>query len=284
MVPRTDTTAGAEVLYLDLLKCVLTRYLFGETYRPVAPRRGSLKQQIYRPIKIVLESQGYHLIRRVPFDPEIRAQGLDSPWPAEAETMIGLRRLDNLQECLTDVLLHGVPGDVIETGVWRGGAAIFARAVLKAHGVTDRIVWAADSFRGLPKPNPEQYPADANDRYWSFAELAVSLEEVKANFARYGLLDEQVRFLPGWFQDTLPSAPIDRLSVIRLDGDMYQSTIVALTHLYPKLEIGGYLIVDDYGAIPACRQAVDDFRAANKITEDLREVDWTGVYWQRRST
>jgi O-methyltransferase len=86
-------------------------------------------------------------------------------------------------------------------------------------------------------------------------ELAVSLEQVKANFDRYGLLDDQVRFLKGWFRDTLPVAPIERLAVLRLDGDMYESPMDTLVNLYPKLSEGGYVIVDDYGAIPACRQA-----------------------------
>jgi O-methyltransferase len=114
---------------------------------------------------------------------------------------------------------------------------------------------------------------DAGDPHWTFAELAVSLDEVRANFARYGLLDEQVRFLPGWFRDTLPGAPIERISVLRLDGDMYESTWVALEALYPKLARGGYVVVDDYLNIAACRAAVDDFRRANTIADAIHEID-----------
>jgi len=90
-----------------------------------------------------------------------------------------------------------------------------------------------------------------------------------------------VRFLKGWFRDTLPAAPIERLAVLRLDGDMYQSTMDTLVNLYPKVSQGGYVIVDDYGAIPACRQAVNDYRAANGITEEIRDIDWTGIFWQK---
>ena len=82
------------------------------------------------------------------------------------------------------------------------------RAILKAHAVKDRFVWVADSFEGLPLPNPEKYSADAGDRLHEFRELAVPLDHVKSNFAKYGLLDDQVRFLKGWFRDTLPNAPI----------------------------------------------------------------------------
>jgi O-methyltransferase len=197
--------------------------------------------------------------------------------------MVGLGRLDHLQACVEDVLARGVPGDLLEAGAWRGGASILMRAVLRAHGVGDRRVWVADSFAGLPPPRPEVYPADAGLRLHECAYLAVPLARVRANFDRYGLLDDQVGFLAGWFRDTLPAAPVGALAVLRLDGDMYESTTDALTHLYPKLSAGGYLVVDDYGDIAACRQAVDDYRRAHGIREAIVPVDWTGVSWRRGS-
>jgi macrocin-O-methyltransferase TylF-like protien len=214
-----------------------------------------------------------------PYDEAKRLEGRD--WPTCAHTMIGMKRLDNLQFCVEDVLARAVSGDLMETGVWRGGATIFMRAILKAHDVRDRLVWVADSFEGLPVPNPEEYPADTDDRHHELTELAVPLDRVKSNFAKYGLLDNQVRFLKGWFRDTLPNAALDKLAVLRLDGDMYESTMDALVHLYAKVSQGGYVIIDDYGAIPNCRQAVDDFREAQGITDAIREIDWTGIYWQR---
>jgi O-methyltransferase len=155
-------------------------------------------------------------------------------------------------------------------------------AATASYGVTDRLVWVADSFQGLPPPDAELYPADAGDTHHTFAELAVSLDEVKANFERFGMLDDNVRFLKGWFHETLADPRIKQLSVLRLDGDMYGSTMNALVHLYPRLSVGGYIIVDDYGAVPGCRKAVDDFRATRRIAEEMREIDWAGVFWQRR--
>lgn len=155
------------------------------------------------------------------------------------------------------------------------------RAVLAAHDDDERRVWVADSFQGLPKPDADAFPADAGLDYTMHPELSVGVQQVQANFARYGLLDDRVEFLPGWFKDTLPSASIDQLAVIRLDGDLYESTIDALEALYPRLSVGGYCIIDDYGALEACRQAVDDYRGANGITEEIRPVDWTGAYWRR---
>ncbi len=93
--------------------------------------------------------------------PSVRAVGRD--WPARADSMIGLRRMDNIQDCIETVIRDDVPGDLIETGVWRGGATIFMRGVLKAYEDTTRTVWVADSFEGLPPPDPARYPADAGD-------------------------------------------------------------------------------------------------------------------------
>jgi O-methyltransferase len=195
--------------------------------------------------------------------------------------MVGRKRLDNVRACVESILHDNIPGDLIEAGVWRGGAAIYMRGILKSHAILDRNVWVADSFEGLPKPDPN-CAADAGDVHWTLKDLAVSLEEVTQNFQKYGLLDNRVRFLKGWFSDTLPMAPIDRLALIRLDGDMYSSTMDSLRALYPKLSAGGYIIIDDYN-LPGARQATDDYRTRAHITEPIQKIDWTGVYWRKTS-
>jgi Macrocin-O-methyltransferase (TylF) len=121
------------------------------------------------------------------FDEPVRAEGID--WPARAHTMVGLKRLANVQECVENVIADGVAGDLIETGAWRGGTTIFMRAILKAHGVTDRTVWVADSFAGLPPPDTVHFPHDRGDTLHQFPQLGVTLERVRDNFRRYGLLD-----------------------------------------------------------------------------------------------
>lgn len=210
----------------------------------------------------------------------LRAVGHD--WPAMAHTMIGEKRMANLQFCVEDVLKNDVPGDFIETGVWRGGACVFMRGILAAYGVQDRTVWVADSFEGLPVPDADKYPEDVEADWHMYDELAVGLEEVQATFNRYGLLDDKVEFLKGWFKETLSEAPIEQLAVLRLDGDLYESTMDALSSLYPKLSVGGYLIIDDY-SLPMCRQAVADYRDEHGITEPIQVIDWTGSFWQRES-
>jgi O-methyltransferase len=216
----------------------------------------------------------------LPFDPERRALGKD--WPVHAFSMIGAMRMLQLQRAAEFLIERGIPGDFIETGVWRGGACILMRAVLAAWGVTDRRVWVADSFRGLPAPDAQRYPKDAGSHLNVFPQLAVSADQVRANFERYDLLDDQVAFLEGWFRDTLPTAPIERLALLRMDGDLYESTMDALRALYDKVVPGGIVIVDDYGILEGCRAAVDDFRRERAIDEPIYRIDDSGVHWQRR--
>lgn len=202
----------------------------------------------------------------------VRVLGMD--WPLQGLTMIGLDRLDDLQRCIESVVAEGIQGDVIEAGVWRGGAAILARATLDSLGARNREVWVADSFRGFPH-------ADRSEDDWEQIDyLSVPVEEVKANFARFGL-ERGVRFVEGFFADTLPGLSDHGWALIRLDGDTYEATLTALESLYPQLSPGGYLIVDDYGALRECRTAVDEFRAAHGIREPLDKVDWTCVRWRR---
>jgi O-methyltransferase len=201
-------------------------------------------------------------------------------WPAMAHTMIGMKRLGNIQDCFEQVVQDQVEGDLIETGVWRGGAVIFMRALLSAYGISDRTVWCADSFEGLPSPNPMKYPADLGDIHHKHKFLAVELDEVKANFEVYGLLDGQVRFLQGWFEDTLSTPEIGKLAICRLDGDMYGSTVVALDALYPKLSSGGFLIVDDWN-LKGAHDAVEEYRAKHGVKEPIVPIDEYGAYWRK---
>jgi len=267
-------------LYLDLMKKCLTYSLWGETTQSVelAEVLPFKNKFLFNKLTAFINKNNLEIVRKYDYDPDKRASGLD--WPPLADTMIGLRRLDNLQKCVESVIKNNISGDLIETGVWRGGASIFMRAVLMAYGITNRSVWVADSFEGLPMPNLQQYPQDQGDIHHTIKILAVSLEQVKANFARYNLLDDQVKFLKGWFKDALPKAPVEKLAVIRLDGDMYESTIDGLNNLYPKLSVGGYIIIDDY-VLKNCRNAVHDYRKAHGITDEILDIDGIGAYWQR---
>lgn len=197
----------------------------------------------------------------------------------EQVSMLGEHKLDTLRYCTEDCLRRGIAGDIIETGVWKGGAAIYLAGILKAHGDTSRKVFAADSFEGLPRPDEKKYPQDKGGTHYTREDLAVSLEEVQANFKRFDLLSDNVVFVKGFFESSLKTAGIEKLSILRLDGDMYGSTMTVLMQLYHKLEEGGYLILDDW-LLTGAREALLDFRDKVGIQEELYQ-DYSGIFWKK---
>ena len=271
----------ARQLYFDLIKKSLSFSLWEDPGMPIemfAYRKAALPRKATLWLAKLLRSSRYQLVKLPAGSEADRAAG--KVWPRFGESMIGHKRMDNVQKCVESVLRDDVPGDLIETGVWRGGAVILMKAVLEAYGIDDRRVFVADSFEGLPEPDEEKYPLDKGDIHYTEDFLAVSEGTVRSNFAKYGLLDDKVVFLKGWFKDTLPEAPIDKLAVLRIDGDMYESTTDAITSLYPRLSEGGFCIIDDYGHGP-CQEAVEDYRRQHNITSPIEQIDYTGVFWRK---
>jgi O-methyltransferase len=199
----------------------------------------------------------------------LRAAGMD--WPLQGLTMVGLRRLDDLQRCVESVVRDGVAGDLIEAGAWRGGASILMRATLDSLG-DERTVLVADSFQG--------FAAGADENLAGFDFLAVPVEEVRESFARLGL-ERGVEFLPGFFEQSLAGLSGRTWSLIRIDADTYEPTRAALDALYPGLAAGGYVVLDDYGSFEGSRRAVDEFRAEHGIAEPIERIDFTGARWRR---
>jgi len=262
LLPRIVPQAGRERpdLYLDLLERSVLGLLVEQ---PTSMKRDG----VAGPLEVIpLE------------DVSIRLYGRD--WPHVGETMVGLQRLENVRTCVEQALDDNVPGDLIEAGVWRGGTSIFMRAILAARRVDDRRVWVADSFAGLPPPDAA-YPVDAGSQFHLQPYLSVPESEVRSNFERYGLLDDQVVFLKGWFHESLEGLGDECFAVVRLDGDLYGSTMASLQHLYPRLSPGGFLIVDDYYGLPMCGRAVDDFRSVQGIEDPIVPIDWCGGYWRK---
>jgi hypothetical protein len=197
-------------------------------------------------------------------------------------TMIGLHRLNNIERCAERLFAEGIEGDFLEAGVCQGGATIFMRALQLAHGEGHRNTWVVDSFEGVPpsvKEADQPYPIQLEEAREPW--LACSLARVRDNFLRYGLLDEGVEWIPGWVSESLPAAPIGTLALLRIDVDLYSSTAECLDLLYDKLVPSGFLIVDDYGFLPSCRDAVDDFRRCRGIEEEIRRVDYSGIFWRK---
>jgi O-methyltransferase len=219
-----------------------------------------------------------HIMQEIIAQPVYPERNFGTDWPERAHTMIGLTRLNNLHNCLDYVRENNIDGDFIETGVWRGGASIFAKVYCDMYKL-DKKIFVADSFIGLPPP---EHPKDAGDRHYKIDFLKISLEEVKSNFKLYHALDENVIFLKGWFSETLPNnSQINKLSILRMDGDMYKSTMDVFEACYDKVSTGGQVIIDDW-CLPMCREAVEDFRRTNNYNEELVPIDDSSVYWIKK--
>lgn len=277
---KNSTDKHVKSQYLELMKKVLIEYEKIDSFEahPLTIVNPNWKTFFLYPIDKLLRKRNFALVKLKYVHRENRLNGTD--WPANAKTMIGYKRLSNIEYCIRAILQEKVEGDLMETGVWRGGAAMFMKAVLNELKNTDKTVWLADSFQGLPKPK-KKYPLDRISDLHKHRILAVSKSEVENNFHLYDLMDDRVKFIEGWFSDTLPKAPIDKLALLRLDGDLYESTFVALDHLYPKLSKGGFVIIDDFNAFSFCKTAVLDYRKKNKIEEQIIEIDNEAVYWKK---
>lgn len=194
-------------------------------------------------------------------------------------TLIGPDGLNNIEYLLRKVKDENIKGDFVETGAWKGGACIFARGIMNELGIKGKV-YVCDSYKGLPVPDVECYPVDRGDDHHSIDDLRISKKDVEDNFKKFNLL-ENVIFVEGWFKDTLPELKkeIKNISILRLDGDMYQSTMEALENLYPLVSVGGYIIIDDY-LLWRAKRALDDFMKKYDITSTIEYVDKT-YFWKK---
>lgn len=204
-----------------------------------------------------------------------RLEGLD--WPKDAITMIGLKRMDNLHKMLDYIRENNIDGDLIETGVWKGGATIFMKLYCNVYGLNKKV-FVCDSFAGLPIPSGK-FQQDNGDNHYMFKELKISIEEVQNNFRQFNCIDDNVIFIKGFFKDTLPNNnQIKKLSLLRMDGDMYESTYDVFYSCYDKLIDKGVCIIDDY-CLNGARECTHDFRRDKNIDDPMNVVDNCGVYW-----
>lgn len=263
-IPIVDDTTSlierARLTYTELLIMVLTAKAFGRAERSVKWMNNERSAQVYA------------------YNDLLRTEGAD--WTYLAMTMTGSKRMEALTVLLADVFLNKVPGAVLESGVWRGGTTILARGLMRAYGETERLVYVCDSFNGLPAGDKVYHVGDMG---WDRVPyLEVSTDQVQRNFEAVQLLDSSIVFVKGFFNETMPplQSRVDSLSILRLDGDMYQSTVDVLYFMYEKLSIGGYLIVDDWFGFPA-RPACEDFLAVHGLTPVIIPIDTISVYWKK---
>jgi O-methyltransferase len=262
--------------HLELLKKFIIRFDFDEqaySWKQVKIFPGKLK--VLLPILKILPRNWTFAEKLTSPDLENRRNGSD--WPLTAESMIGLMRMNQLHESLDVIRNEQIPGDIVETGIWRGGAIIFAASYLSVYNMSDRKVFGCDSFEGLPEPDPK-FPIDSNDIHSTIDFLRVSLPEVEHNLKKYLVDTDKVKLVKGWFEQTLPTLPVSKISILRLDGDMYSSTMDALKALYAKVSVGGIVIIDDY-CLDGAKIAIHDFFGAELPT--IHDIDGMGAFFRK---
>ena len=283
-----------ELAYLDLIQTAVGGGLTQRSEPPFTREELTRARALTRKVRATFAPE-VRALKKNPDRSEPTLRGLLLDFGAEdvarllrinspaGQTLLGQAALASLRNCARQAIWLRVPGDFMECGTWRGGACILLRAVQQALGVGGRRrTWVVDSFQGLPQPDRHSHLLDAVLHAYlrETGSFAVSLEEVRGNFERYGLLDQGVEFLPGWFADTLPAWQ-GQLALLRLDGDWYESTYTALEHLYDKVSWGGFVIIDDYHPVIGAYAAVNDFRAARGITDPMVAVDHQIHFWRK---
>lgn len=196
----------------------------------------------------------------------------------EPFTMVGRGALVDLGRMVRAVLTFDIPGDLVECGVWRGGASFLMADLLRRAEATDRKVWLFDSFEGLPPPRPVDGPAalayvqntDSPDYYDN---CRASLEEVRRTAAELGVA-AYTEVIKGWFEQTLPlfRERLGPIAILRIDGDWYSSVRCCLENLLDQVVEGGLVVVDDYYAFDGCRLAVHEFFSERQLTYALESV------------
>jgi O-methyltransferase len=218
--------------------------------------------------------------------PDFAPAFVDAYAAAVTFTMTSPERMYALWQAARHVVSSGVPGAFVECGVWRGGSTMVAAHALRGIGDTGRELWLYDTFTGMPEPSgadvdfmgraAADHLADADAGPDDLVVARASLAEVRQNLGTTGYPHARLRFVPGLVEDTIPGEMPERIALLRLDTDWESSTRHELEHLWPRLEIGGVLIVDDYGHWAGARAAVDAYFARRDDRPLLVRADYTG--------
>lgn len=197
-------------------------------------------------------------------------------WLIRRNTMVGPERIQNLARLAQRIEDERIPGDVVECGVYKGGtAAILARSA--THSPLARTVWLFDSFQGMPAASAADGPEAAS---W-VGNLSSSPAPVEKLLRRTGADLSRVRIVPGLFQDTFPSVRIPQIALLNIDADWYESVNLCLETFYNAVVPRGFISIDDYGAWPGCRRAVDEFFQSHALSYPLERVDPTAHWFQK---
>ena len=202
-------------------------------------------------------------------------------------TMSSIERRLNVVDSLKYILRHDLAGDIVECGVWRGGMMMLAMKFLLQSGASNRTFWLYDTFEGMPDPTDVDVDVDgkaATDRlalddslkHQSHVWAIAGIEEVRRNLESTGYPTSKINLIKGRVEETIPETLPEKISILRLDTDWYESTKHELEHFYDRVVPGGVVIIDDYGYWSGARKAVDEFLEKRGERIFLHRIDHTG--------
>ena len=201
-------------------------------------------------------------------------------------TLTSIQRMYSLYKATEYVANANIPGDIVECGVWKGGSSMLTALTLSKMRKTEKRIYLYDTYEGMSQPTDKDIEAGKNLMAWktwnqsqkeNFNTWCYSpIEEVKSNLISTGYPQDKLVFVKGKVEETIPQIMPDKISILRLDTDWYESTYHEFCHLFPRLSKFGVIIVDDYGFWKGVREATDKYFAENKITMLLNRIDEAG--------
>jgi O-methyltransferase len=200
-------------------------------------------------------------------------------------SMCDINEVDQLQELLFNVIDNRIKGSIVETGSWRGGMMMMAKAILNdlEFNPVPRQIYLFDTFKYFPEPTSNKSQKDKNIHAivdFLFENMH-SVDQVKDNFRKFNLLDNNIHFIEGIFEDTIPITNVGDIAILRLDSDYYESTMFVLEHYYKNIVLGGFLISDDYNNhMLGCKDAIHDFRSKYDIKCPIIDSHGGSIYWR----
>jgi O-methyltransferase len=234
-------------------------------------------------LKSLAQAFGYRIARIPDRPPNFEAEFLPLYEKCKPYTMTSMERMHAVYLATKFVVANEIPGDLVECGVWRGGSCMMMASTLLSLGVKDRRIVLFDTFEGMTAPTDRDRDRIGTDAKAKWVETnegrnwcAASLEDVKENLSSTGYPESRLEYVKGRVEDTLPNAPVDKIALLRLDTDWYESTRAELIHLYPRLVQHGVVLFDDYGHWEGSREAVDEYLAEKKIHLLLQRTDHAG--------
>ncbi|AXT20762.1 macrocin O-methyltransferase [Flavobacteriaceae bacterium AU392] len=200
-------------------------------------------------------------------------------------TLTNPERIISLIRSIEHIEANNIKGDIVECGVWKGGSMMAALKTLNNLKSFDRNVYLYDTFEGMSEPTEMdksfkgESASDAyqnKDKFWNQIECLSALDEVKSNIYKIDYPSNNIHFIKGKVEDTIPESGIPtEIAILRLDTDWYESTLHEMEHLFPRLVKGGIIIIDDYGHWQGCKKAIDEYLSKNNIELFLHRIDYT---------